>query len=443
MSLRFTRSTLLSTAAVFVTGFLALTSVAQAGLSDRYWNEALIQTSGCETAFNETMSEGVRCLFGLGQNLVFGEGARLANEYGKRTFGDHFQLIGNLAYSRFAGRSGFGGDLDAVIPLADGEPTPGAQGTRSALFLQQGITRWWDSSSSLHNDLRHGLVYRFRVSDELDADILGISMFHLIAAEQQHKVLVPVIDYTGRWGTGSFRYFSPTTGWRATLPGHEARALEGMELAMGVNVTSTLHLNTTGYRWETEDGSGRWTSGVRVGVGWRPHPWLKLSAGYDRMEEGDVALSFLARLTIPLGSQSESPRWEGLGIADDESALSNQDLWRPIEAIGQIKVAVRTTAASLVSSAEVRFLQDTVDSGGAVQLEVVLPAVAPEDIRVSVRLVPGSEDTPAVPGEDYVDEPVETTIAQGATTGRVSIQLLRNDDMRGNRSLSATVLLVP
>ena len=251
-----------------------------------------------------------------------------------------------------------------------------------------------------------------------------------------------MIDYSGRWGRGSFRYFSPTTGWTPTRLGYEERALEGMELATGIDLTSTLRLNTTGYRWEAEDGSGRWTTGARVDVGWRPHPWLNLSAGYDRIGQGRGTASFLARLRVPLGSRSKPPRWQGLGLIAGGTVPGDKDLWQPTEGIGQIRVATRTSAASLVNQAEVRFLQDAVTSGNTVQLEVVLPSAAPRDIRVAVRLVPGSGDNPAVPGEDYVDEPVETTISQGTTTGRVSITLLRNEDMQDNRSLSVTVSLV-
>jgi len=72
----------------------------------------------------------------------------------------------------------------------------------------------------------------------------------------------------------------------------------------------------------------------------------------------------------------------------------------------------------------------------------VLPSAAPEDIRVEVRLVPGSGANPAVPGEDFVDEPVALTIPAGATAGTVSIQLLRNGDQQENRSLGASVSLV-
>ncbi len=106
-------------------------------------------------------------------------------------------------------------------------------------------------------------------------------------------------------------------------------------------------------------------------------------------------------------------------------------------------MATRSPVESIVDRAEVRFLQDSVGSGGLLRLEIVLPAAAPEDIRVSVRLVPGSGNNPAVPGEDFVDEPVETTIAKGARTKRVFVQLLRNAGMRENRSLGATVSLVP
>ncbi|MCY4555645.1 MAG: hypothetical protein OXF79_04555 [Chloroflexi bacterium] len=421
----------------------ALVSSVQAGSSERIWKEALGQARVCEAALNETLSSGAHCLFESGLNLALNEGTGLADEYGKRTFGDHFQVIGNLTYSSISDRSGLGGDLDVVLPLSGAHsPTTGEQAPGSALFLQQGITRWWDSFGSLHSDLRHGLVYRFRVSDDRDADILGISMFHLMNAEHRHEVLVPVIDYSGRWGRGSFRYFSPTTGWTPSRLGYEERALEGMELATSINLTSTLRLNTTGYRWEAEDGSGRWTAGARVDVGWRPHPWLNLSAGYDRTAEGRGSTSFLARLRVPLGSRSKPPRWQGLGVAAGGTVPGDRELWQPTDGIGQIRVATRTSAASLVDQAEVRFLQDAVASGNTVQLEVVLPSAAPRDIRVAVHLVPGNGDNPAVPDEDYVDEPVETTISQGATTGRVLIPLLRNDDMQENRSLGVTVSLI-
>jgi len=400
-----------------------------------------MEVGTCGTT-NQTFSEGTRCVLASGLNRLLDEGTRWASDYGKSTFGQHFRLVGNLSYSPIPGQTGLFGDFDAVFPFAGSGSETGLQGSGSALFFQQGITRWWDSSSNLHNDLRHGMVYRFRASDKLDADILGVSVFHLTNVEQRHEVLVPSIDYMGRWGTASLRYFTPTTDWQTTDSGQMERALEGMELVTGVDVTSTLRLNTTGYRWESEDGSGQWTQGVRLDVGWRPHPWLHLSAGYDRMTEGEDTVSFLAGLRIPLGSQSKPPRWEGLGVAAGGSAPNATDLWRPAEGIGQIRVATVTSAESLVNSAEVRFLQDTVTSGGAVQLEVVLPAAAPQDIRVSVRLVPGSGHNPAVPGEDFVDDPVETTIAKGKKKGRVFVQLLRNADMRENRSLGATVSIV-
>lgn len=421
-----------------------LSSPAWADSVERIWTEGLTQIEACGTTLDDTSSVDTRCFFGGGFNRVLDEGTRFANDYGKTVLGQHFQLVGNLAYSTVPNQTGLVGDLDAVIPFAGGEYGAEAEESSSALFLQQGVTRWWDSSSSnsLRNDLRHGLVYRFRISDELDADILGISMFHLTNVEQRHEVLVPAIDYMGRWGTASFRYFSPTTGWQ-TRAGRTERALEGMELAMGLDITSTLRANTTGYRWESEDGSDEWTQGVRLDLGWRPHPWLYLSAGYDRMTEGEDALSFLAGLRIPFGSRSKPPQWEGLGLAASGSMPSTTDLWRPTEGVGQIRVATTsTTVDGLVSNVQVRFLQDTVDSGGAVQLELVLPAAAPKDIRVAVRLVPGSGNNPAVPGEDFVDEPVETTIPEGARTGRVSVQLLRNEGMQESRNLGATVSVV-
>ena len=211
---------------------------------------------------------------------------------------------------------------------------------------------------------------------------------------------------------------------------------------MDFDITSTIRLSPTGYRWQSEDGSGRWVEGVRLGIGWRPHPWLNIAFGYDRLNDSEGTISALARFSMPIGSPSRTPRWEGLGLMAAGAVPHDSELWRPIEGVGQIKLATRATVASLVSRAEIRFLQDTVNSGNVVELEVVLPEVAPKDIRVEVRLVPGSGNNPAVPGEDYIDESVETTIAEGRASARVSVQLLHNDSMQESRSLSVTVSLV-
>ena len=73
-------------------------------------------------------------------------------------------------------------DLDAVIPLAFTESLTDRR-ARSSLFLQQGITRWRDSEGVSRDDLRYGLAYRFRSTDEADSDIVGLSAFSLHSAE--------------------------------------------------------------------------------------------------------------------------------------------------------------------------------------------------------------------------------------------------------------------
>ena len=72
-------------------------------------------------------------------------------------------------------------------------------------------------------------------------------------------------------------------------------------------------------------------------------------------------------------------------------------------------------------------------------MEVTLSAPVSEEIRLLVRLVPGEGENPAVPGEDYLDEPVEITIRHGTTSGVAAIQLLRNAGMTEARSLGVTV----
>ena len=428
----------ISVAAILV-GSVIVFSVAQADTASRLREAFPSRAGGCDTARDGATSDVGLCLFGNGLNVLLDEGARLAREYGERTLGRHFRVVGNPQFSPDSDRIGLTGNLDVVIPFA-GEFFPAVEEpAESALFLQQGITRWRDDSGSLRNDLRHGLAYRFRVSGNSDADILGFSVLRLHSAEHRHVVLMSGIDYTGRWGNGSFRYYSPTTHWRPERPGHEERALAGAELATRFDITSTLRMNTTGYRWGSGDETGHRSSGLRLELGWRPHPWLNLAAGYDRDGGGDEALSLHATLRMPLEDLSNPPRWRGLGVAAAGTTPADSQLWRPVEGGRRIRVVTRSSVSVPVGDAEIRFLQDTVGSGNAVQLEVVLSSAATQDLRVEVRLVPGSGTNPAVPGEDFVDRPVEITIPVGATTGQVSIQLLRNDGLSERRSLSATV----
>ena len=426
-----------------IAGLTLIPAFALAEYRGGFWTDYMVQASRCQDAINRAIPEGSRCLLGNSLKLVLGEGLRYADGYGKRSFGQHFQVSGTLSYSPVSSRFGIKGDVDMVLPFSGaGMPVDG-KGV-SSFFFQQGMTRSWDGAGSglFRNDLRQGIVRRFRLSRTPEADILGVSAFHLFNFERGHRVLAPGIDYAGRWGTGSVRYFLPATGWRPGSAGYEERALEGFEVGMRLRLTTTLRLNAVGYRWRAEDGSHRWDDGMRMGFDWRPHPWFRLGADYDGIGRGKDTTRFQVALDVPFGGVSERPPWEGMGVAVDGAGPANEELWRPVDDIGPIKVAKRRQgAAGLVEQARVRFLQDAVGSGEAVQLEVSLPAAAPEDIRIMVRLVPGSGTNPAVAGEDFIDEPVETTIRQGTTSTTVSIPLIRNDGMEGPRSLGATVSL--
>ena len=118
------------------------------------------------------------------------------------------------------------------------------------------------------------------------------------------------------------------------------------------------------------------------------------------------------------------------------------DPWSPVDNIDVIQVASRIiTTDQLVSEASVRFLQDSALSGDQIGLEVSLSAVTPSDLDVVVTLAPGSGDNPAVPGVDYIDEPISVTIQAGTSSTVVTVQLPLNADLNEARSLSATVTL--
>ncbi|MYD93899.1 MAG: hypothetical protein F4Y02_09445 [Chloroflexi bacterium] len=419
-------------------------AAAMAGTSERVWQHSGTIMNDCAAQLGSGTGHGVTCILGGGLNLLLDEGLLYANQSGKKVFGEHFQVAGSVGWSSASfgtGFSGFEADLDVVAPLAAyGASDHG--GLDQSLFFQQGITRWWDSSGTARNDLRYGIVRRFRVSSAPDAHVLGFSALFQHSLELGHQVVVPSIDYIGRWGAGSFRYFVPTTGWRGAHAGLEERALEGMELGLRLDLTTTVGLNGTAYQWEAEDGSGRISRGGRLGLSWRPHPWLALDAGYDGTGEESDATSLGMRLVVPLGPTAHRPRWSGLGLAGGGGKTSSEQLWQPVEEIGQIRVAER---ASSVAAAETevtaRFVQEDFGSGETIAVEVSLSAPATHDVEVIVRLVPGTGSNPAVPGEDFVDEPVTATIRGGTMSTVVSVTLLLNQSMEQPRSLGVTASL--
>ena len=256
-------------------------------------------------------------------------------------------------------------------------------------------------------------------------------------------------------GVGSFSYFLPATEWRSARRGYEERAVEGMELGARVDLTTTLDLRAAAGRREAGDGSGRWETGARIGLDWRPHPWLTLRGVYGggaRATAGDSA-EIMLLYRQPFGGQEEpAPRWRGLGRLAGDAAPDAAALWRPFDNVGRIHVVERAVAVEsrlpeALSGARVRFLTDSAPTGGTVGVQVTVPAPVTRATRVRVRLMPGSGASRAVPGVDYTDTPIEITIPSRAATGGARVRVTTGlDDVfvrvtgrRGGRTGSYTV----
>ena len=384
---------------------------------------------------------GSRCVGDRLGGLLVDEAARFVTEQGRGVFGEHFSLVHRLSWSPLG--QGLAGELDAVIPLAfRGGVRPGADADvlhGSAFFLQQGVTRWTDAHGLRRHDVRLGTAWRFALPHFAGADVVGATALVQENVERGHQRFVLGTDYAGRWGQASLQHYLPTTEWRAGRSGYEERAVGGTELSVRFDLTTTLALDTAMGRWERDD-AGRSVLDGRIGLGWKPHPYLRLDARTG-LGSGADAGSFMLSLNMPFGGPRKRARWEGFGtFALDGGNTTATDLFRPVENVGRIRtierVARRSTEGDGVT---VRFLQSSAASGGTVEVEVALSAPASADLRLSVRLAPGSGDSPAVAGVDYVDEPALVTIAKGATTGRATFRLLRNPDLDTNRALSVTV----
>ena len=383
---------------------------------------------------------GSRCVGDRLGGLLVDEAARFMTEQGRGVFGEHFSLVHRLSWSPLG--QGLAGELDAVIPLSfRGGVQPGADADvlhGSAFFLQQGVTRWTDAHGLRRHDVRLGTAWRFALPHFAGADVVGATALVQENVERGHQRFVLGTDYAGRWGHASLQHYLPTTEWRPGRSGYEERAVGGTELSVRIDLTTTVALDTAMGRWERDD-AGRSVLDGRIGLGWKPHPYLRVDARTG-IGPGADAGSFMFSLNVPFGGPRQRTRWEGLGTFALAGTATAGDLWRPVENVGRIRTIERVARQEAEGDAvTVRFLQSSATSGGTVAVEVALPAPATEDVRLTVRLAPGSGDSPAVAGVDYVDEPALVTIAKGATSGRATFRLLHNPALATDRTLSVTV----
>ena len=413
---------------------LAAPSLAAETAAERAWDPS----AACLTAVQGGLEGGSRCLGDQVGRVLLDEAARFATRQGRTAFGDGFRLVHRMSWSPLG--KGLAGDLDAVIPLASrGSARTGADPEQlggSAFFLQQGVTRWTDKHGFRRNDVRLGTAFRFASPGFAGADVWGASALVQQNVERGHQRLVVGADFAGRWGEASLQHFVPTTDWRPGRAGYEERALGGTEASLRFDLTSTVTLDTAVGRWERDE-AGRSSIDGRLGLGWRPHSYLRLDAGTGVGPDADPG-SFLVSLDVPFGGASRTPKWEGLGTL--AAADAPRDIWRPVENVGRIRTAERVAPQDgQVEGVSARFLQSSVSPGDTVEVEVSLSEPAPADMRLSVRLAPGGGNNPAVAGVDYTDEPAMVTIRRGATTGRVTFHLPENPALDTDRTLSVTV----
>ena len=153
-------------------GLVSSPSVARAESDNGFWSDYLIHASTCETALNDMVSEGTRCLLGNGLRLVLEESLRFADAYGKKRFGPRFQVAGNLSYSSVSSKFGIDGDIDMVLPFA-GTGIVLRQARRFLVLLPAG---------------RYPLVGRVRFRD-CSATICG-TVSCVVSGSRAHRTLI-------------------------------------------------------------------------------------------------------------------------------------------------------------------------------------------------------------------------------------------------------------
>ena len=332
----------LTSAVVLAFGTLSTKANESQGVLD-YWSDGTFGIASCagglEGPDNE-LSTAADCVADQLLSGLLDVAFQYVDEHGDALFGEHFHLDHRLSLSASGG--GLSGDLDAVIPL-NSFSTISGENTSRAVFLQHGLTRWKDEYGFQRNDIRFGVVHRMAVSEQPDAGVFGTSVFFQENLEREHVRIVSGVDYLDRWGSGSLTWFMPATDWRPGRSGYEERALEGLELELRTDVTSTIEFQAAAGRWEDKNSAEAWITRGRLGIQWRPHPRLGLQGSWDDIGTEEESLGLHAVVAVPFGGrEGRRPRWQGLGLGSQGSTQPDTGaIWNSVNNVGQIEVTER------------------------------------------------------------------------------------------------------
>ena len=415
-----------------------LDSLQSCSLSQLDQNQSRLSEQHLQSAATCMADHAIAGAFGFTQDLL--------DRQGKALFGQGFSIQSSFDYS-LSSSSGIQGNLDVVVPVysfssSSSDATPLRSG-----FLQNGITRWVDERGIQRSDARMGVVYRFTAGQNR-ANMFGLSALLQKNLEFDHQRLATGVDYAGIWGVASLTYFKPITDWQFNHLGYKERPLEGMDFDMQLKPTTAILFRTTVGRWKDPEGSGNWLTRGRVALEWQPHPYLKFGIERTGIGTEREAQGVHVSVRIPLGGPRQNRvRWQGLGRRLNKSTHA-PNIWRPVDHVQRLEYERRALtddeikawqSAAIIKDSRVRFLQPRATSGATIKLEVSLTTPAPEDALLVVEFSPGDGDNPAVPGEDYTDEPIEIWIRKGESRAIAAVQMPLNPNMSSGRALKATV----
>ena len=307
------------------------------------WGISMLGIENCVGALQNTGNELTSvsdCAVDQVFSYLADSALQFVEAHGKAQFGEYFHIDRRLGLTASSGT--LSADLDVVLPLTALSSVEADSVTRS-FFVQNGVTRWRDAHGFQRSDVRLGLVHRYALHEEPGDGVLGTSMFVQENLERGHTRVVTGLEYLDRWGQGSLSYYMPVTDWVPGRHGWEERALEGVELGYGTDLTNTVSFSAGAGRWQSRDGTDAWVDQGRLDVGWQPHPWFQLRGGWDGIGTGDDSMAVHASVSVPLGVDWSDVRWEGLGRRDPSSATGPDagTMWRSADHVGEIEVAER------------------------------------------------------------------------------------------------------
>ena len=380
-----------------------------------------------------------------GSQIVMETVEDVLQQGGLSLLGEGFQIDSSLSW-------GYGGELDAVIPIAAGR--------ERVIFAQPGLVLWDGWADEERIDGNFGIVYRAKLANTpvgVDA-VGGTSLFYDHDFQVGHSRISLGADIQSGIFHGAFNYYQPLSSEKGgRRKGFAEEAVGGMDLqfALEKNVVRTgIHV---GY-WNV---ASDWKTSAGFDIGFRLFPGVFIEGEWEKHQQELVSDE---RLRLGVAARFSLPGFEGASYSDGEMSKS---LYKVVDREKRILYQERdlNRIALLVDGSVVEDGMVSVAEGESINVTIQLERAVAENITLNligsgsaeygssndwVISVGGTECTSVIgtgcqitimAGEISASDDVVISINEGRGEGEETI-ILSSTVVSGDASLTGDPLVI-